>query len=74
MLRLREAAVEVGARLVDQAVLEEAEDALYLSLDELEEALRGEPGAYAARVRLRREDDLRWAAFDAPRRVGPRSG
>ncbi|MBX3251631.1 MAG: hypothetical protein KF901_30920 [Myxococcales bacterium] len=70
LLALREVACEVGARLVRAAVLDEPEDALYLSARELEEALLGEPGAYAARVRLRREDDLRWAAFVAPRRVG----
>ena len=38
-------------------------------LAELEDAVRGEPGAYAARVRLRREDDARWASFDAPRNL-----
>ncbi|MCB9619030.1 MAG: hypothetical protein H6724_06220 [Sandaracinus sp.] len=70
LLRVRRAASEVGARLVRGAVLDEPDDALYLSLTELEDAVRGEPGAYAARVRLRREDDLRWRSFAAPRRVG----
>lgn len=70
LLRVRRSACEIGLRLVRRAVLDDAEDALYLSSSELEDALRGEPGAYAARVRLRREDDLRWRNFAAPRRVG----
>ena len=69
LVLLRSAAVEAGLRLVDEAILDDAQDALYLGLGELEDALRGEPGAYAARVRLRREDDARWAAFDAPRNL-----
>ncbi|MCA9534183.1 MAG: hypothetical protein KC593_10910 [Myxococcales bacterium] len=69
LLRLRAAALEAGNRLVERAVLDVPSDALYLTLAELEEALIGEPGAYASRVRLRREDDDRWARFDAPRRV-----
>ncbi len=70
LLRLRRASVEAGQRLVDLAVLEQPDDALYLGLGEIADALSGEPGAYAARVRLRREDDARWAWFDAPRRIG----
>jgi len=70
MLRLRAAAVEVGARLAEEGLLEEAEDALYLTFTELEEAIRLEPGAYASRARFRREDDRRWRAFAAPDRVG----
>lgn len=70
LLRLRRASVEAGQRLVDLAVLEQPDDALYLGLAEIADALAGEPGAYAARVRLRREDDARWAWFDAPRRIG----
>ena len=69
LVLLRSAAVEVGRRLVDEAILDEPDDALYLGLGELEDALRGEPGAYAARVRVRREDDARWASFDAPRNL-----
>ncbi len=69
LVLLRSAAVEAGRRLVDMAILDEPEDALYLWLAELEDAVRGEPGAYAARVRLRREDDARWASFDAPRNL-----
>ncbi|MFO0693603.1 MAG: hypothetical protein U0230_08615 [Polyangiales bacterium] len=69
MRLLRDAALEVGRRLVDAAVLDAAEDAFYLTQGELVEALSGEPGAYAARVRVRREDDARWALFDAPRRL-----
>jgi len=69
LVLLRSAAVEAGRRLVDTAILDEPEDALYLWLAELEDAVRGEPGAYAARVRLRREDDARWANFDAPRNL-----
>ncbi|MCS6799298.1 MAG: hypothetical protein NZ898_12380 [Myxococcota bacterium] len=72
MLRLRAAACEVGRRLAERGTLETAEDALYLDLTELEQALVGEPGAYAARVRLRREDDARWARYDAPRRIAGR--
>ena len=70
LLLLRRAACEVGRRLVERAVLDEPDDALYLSLVELEEALSREPGAYAARVRFRREDDERWRNYDAPRRIG----
>ncbi len=69
LLRLRAGALAVGSRLVERAVLDHPTDALYLTLAELEEALMGEPGAYASRVRLRREDDARWASFEAPRRV-----
>jgi len=74
MLRYRRGVMEAGARLVEEAVLDEPEDAFYLSLAEIEEALRGEPGAYAARVRLRREDDSRWLAFEPPRRIGSLTG
>ncbi len=70
LLRLRRAAVELGQRLVERAVLDESTDAMFLNLAELSEALRNEPGAYAARVRLRREDDARWRTYDAPRRIG----
>lgn len=70
LLQLRRAACAVGARLVERAVIDEPEDALYLSLSELEEAVGGEPGAYASRVRFRREDDERWANYEAPRRIG----
>jgi hypothetical protein len=69
MLRLRRGACEAGRRLCDMGVLDGPEDALYLHLAEIEEALEDEPGAYAARVRLRREDDARWARFEAPRRI-----
>ena len=69
LLRLRAGALAVGERLVERTVLDHPSDALYLTLAELEEALMGEPGAYASRVRLRREDDARWANFEAPRRV-----
>lgn len=69
LLRLRRAAVVAGDRLVDRGVLEVPEDALYLQVSEIEEALSYEPGAYAARTRLRREDDARWAEFEAPRRL-----
>jgi hypothetical protein len=69
LLRLRRAARVAGERLVDQGVLEAPEDALQLQLSEIEEALSGEPGAYAARARLRREDDARWARYQAPRRL-----
>ncbi len=72
MLRLRSAASEAGRRLADEGLLEAAEDALYLSLDEITQGLSREPGAYAARVRLRREDDLRWARYAAPRRIAAR--
>lgn len=70
LLSLRHAAVATGARLERDAILDDPEDALHLHVDELVEALSGEPGAYAARVRLRREDDERWASYDAPRRIG----
>ncbi len=69
LLRLRAAALEAGARLAAQGVIDGAEDAFYMPLDEIEEALSGELGAYAARVRLRREDDRRFRNFAAPRRI-----
>jgi hypothetical protein len=69
-LRFRSAASEAGARLVERGILEEADDAMYLYRNEIEEALGGEPGAYAARVRFRREDDERWRALTPPRRIG----
>lgn len=72
LLRVRRAALEVGRRLVDNGVLDDSVDALYMDLSEIEDALRGEPGAYASRVRLRREDDARWARFEAPRRIESR--
>ena len=71
-LQLREAACAIGARLVRDGVIDEPEDALLLDATELAEALSGEPGAYAARVRLRREADARWRAFDPPRRIDQR--
>ena len=74
MLRLRASACEVGAHLVEQGVLDEPEDALYLDLVEIEEAIAGEPGAYASRVRLRREADLRWRHFDPPRQIAAHAG
>ena len=74
LLRLRRSALECGRRLVDRGVLDAAEDALYLTTVELEDALSAQPGAYAARVRLRREDDARWANFYAPERILGRQG
>jgi hypothetical protein len=72
LLSLRDAALVAGARLAESGILEDPEDALYLEVDEIADALAGEPGAYAARVRLRREDDQRWRAFEAPRRLRAR--
>jgi hypothetical protein len=72
LLRLRTAALVVGERLCDAGILEAADDALYMDVEELGQALEGEPGAYAARVRLRREDDQRWARYEAPRRLRAR--
>ncbi|MFT3921916.1 MAG: hypothetical protein QM778_05220 [Myxococcales bacterium] len=72
LLRLRTAAVEAGQRLMLDGILERGEDALYMPLSEIEEALEGELGAYAARVRLRREDDRRWRNFSAPRWLAAR--
>jgi len=72
LLRVRAAAVIAGERLCETGVLETADDALYMDVEEIEQALEGEPGAYAARVRLRREDDQRWARYEAPRRLRAR--
>jgi len=69
LLVLRVAALEVGSRLVERAILDSSADAFYLTQEELEFALRGEPSGLAARVRARREDDERWRWFDAPRRL-----
>ncbi|MFW6066865.1 MAG: hypothetical protein ACOC97_00885 [Myxococcota bacterium] len=74
LLRLRRAALVAGARLVDRGILEAADDVLRLDLAEIEQALSGEPGAYAARARLRREDDARWAHYEAPWRLVGRKG
>ncbi len=73
LLRLRAGALEVGRRLREEGIVDRPEDALYLHLAEMEEALLGEPGAYAARVRLRREEDLRWRRFFPPRWILPRT-
>lgn len=70
--RLRSAAVEVGTRLHEEGILEQAEDALYLGVDELEEALRGEACAFAARARSRRDEDQRFRRLKPPRRLEPR--
>ena len=72
LLCLRQGALAVGALLVEEGTLDAADDALYLDASELEEAASGEPGAYTARVRLRREADLRWRSFEAPRRIAAR--
>ena len=72
LLRMRAAAVIAGERLCETGILETADDALYMDVEELEQALGGEPGAYAARVRLRREDEQRWARYEAPRRLRAR--
>ena len=72
LVRQRRVTLDLGRRLVERAVLELPDDAFYLTLDEVEDGMRGEPGAYTARVRLRREDDARWAAFRAPRLIDPR--
>jgi hypothetical protein len=75
MLRLRAGAAEAGRRLEELGLVDEPEDALYLFLAEIGQGLSGEPGAYAARVRLRREDDERWGCYEAPRRIdGRRTG
>jgi hypothetical protein len=66
LLSLRAAALEAGHRLSEDGLLERADDTLYMTLEEIEQALEGELGAYAARARLRREDDRRWRHFDAP--------
>lgn len=73
-LRLRTVALVVGGRLVELGVLDEPEDALFLHVAELTDALSGEPGAYTARVRLRREEDDRWRRFDPPTRLPARRG
>ncbi|MBW2463832.1 MAG: hypothetical protein JRH11_19435 [Deltaproteobacteria bacterium] len=72
MLRLRAGAIEAGRRLEERDLVDEPGDALYLHLAEIEQGLMGEPGAYAARVRLRREDDERWRCYEAPRRIDGR--
>lgn len=72
-LRLRDVAVEIGRRLVERGVLDEPDDVLYLYVAEVQEALAGEPGAYAARVRLRREEDARWRGFEPPTRLVARA-
>ncbi len=70
LLGLRRVALEAGQRLEEDAILDEPEDALYLGAKEIRKSLEGNVAGYAARVRVRREDDLRWAHFDAPRGLG----
>lgn len=72
LLRLRAGALEAGRRLANDGLLERPGDTLYMTLEEIEQALEGELGAYAARVRLRREDDRRWRNYDAPRLIRAR--
>ena len=72
-LRLRDVAIEIGRRLVERGVLDEPDDVLYLFVPEVQEALSGDPGAYAARVRLRREEDARWRGFTPPTRLVARA-
>ncbi len=72
MLRLREGTLEAGRRLEELGLVDDPTDALYLYLAEIGQGLAGEPGAYAARVRLRREDDERWRCYGAPRRIDGR--
>ncbi len=72
-LRQRAVAIEVGRRLVDHGILDEPEDVLFLYVPEVQDALVGEPGAYAARVRLRREADARWRHFGPPTRLVARA-
>jgi len=69
LLRLRAAALEAGTRLANDGMLERNDDTLYMTLEETEQALEGELGAYAAQARLRREDDRRWRNFAAPRLI-----
>jgi hypothetical protein len=71
-LRLREVAIEMGRRLVERGVLDEPDDVLYLYVSEIQDVLGGEPGAYASRVRLRREEDARWREMDPPTRLPAR--
>ncbi len=72
LLRLRVCACEAGSRLVDEGILEQADDALYLSVAEIEEALRGEAVAFASRARSRREEDARFRNLQPPRRLAAR--
>jgi hypothetical protein len=72
LLRLRVCACEAGARLVDEGILEQPDDALYLSVAEIEEALRGEAVAFASRARARREEDARFRNLRPPRRLAAR--
>lgn len=72
LTRLRIGACEAGARLVEEGILEQPEDAVYLSVAELEDALRGEAVAFASRVRARREEDVRFRNLRAPRRLAAR--
>jgi hypothetical protein len=71
-LRFRDVALEIGRRLVERGVLDEPEDALFLYVAEIQEALGGEPGAYTSRVRLRREEDARWREMEPPTRLPAR--
>jgi hypothetical protein len=74
LLRQRSAVLEGGERLAREGLIDAAEDALNLHLSELTQGLSGEPGAYAARVRLRQENDQRWGRFAAPARIERRIG
>jgi hypothetical protein len=54
---------------VESGVVDDPEDVLYLAVAEIQEALGGEPGAYTARVRMRREEDARWRSIEPPTRL-----
>ena len=73
LLRLRACANEIGVRLVNDGVLEDAEGALYLTSEELESALCGEAVAFASRVRVRTEEDARFRSFPPPRMLAAKA-
>ena len=67
---LRRHMLEVGRRLVERGLAEEAESALDLVLDEARAALRGQ-GPDAAQIRAFTEERRRQTKLEPPRYVGP---
>ena len=70
-LSFRSALLDVGTFVEREHLLDEPEDIFYLMMQEISDILEGEPGAYSARVMLRKEEAMRWKHYRVPRKIGP---